>query len=512
MRLISGVIACLLGCSAGPHTASDGGSINDGGPSGHDGGSDEVDGGLALLDGGRRESAWRLGLAPITDDVPRWYVLPEADRVLYPNDQTHSPITAALATHLRNVALHGRGLQDNLLMKIGDSITASSSFLHCFDGDINNLAPSWEFNIKLGGRAELADVIFHFRSGVIGRTSPFSRVSRAAKVGASADFPLTGRTPPLEVEFAATTPQFATVMYGTNDIGQGGTPDTPLDAKLTPHARHLLRTIDWLLERGVVPVMSTIPPRNDVYEYLGVVDAANAVVRAIAQGRQVPLVDYHREMLPLLEQGLSSDGVHPSVREYNTSCHFDADGVGYGYNARNLATIHALDRAMKTVVDGVSQLDAVAPKLEGSGARAQPFLVPSLPFSELRDVATLNTNDFEQYACQGAKRGLGNDAVYSVTVTKPTLVRAGAIDATPPIDVDGGQPDWLDVDLHVLDAQGACLKSGDATVVTSLQPGTYLFVVDRSESERPTTNGEYVFFVVPCRDDDRLCEDLAAAP
>ena len=440
---------------------------------------------------------------------------PESSRVLYPVTQTQSPLPASVAAHLRNVALHGQGLQDNVFIKLGDSITDTNYFMGCFVGDVNGAAPSWEFNVYLDGRDSLAEAIFHFRSATLGRLTPFDRTSRAAKVGATAAFPLSGRTPPLEVEFDATRAQFALAMFGTNDLNEGGTADFPLDRKVTPYARNLLALIDWLMVRGVVPVMSTIPPRNDQAEYMGLAEVVNAVVRAIAQGRQVPLVDFHREMMPLLDFGLGGDGIHPSIESYNSGCHFRPDDLQYGYHTRNLVMLEGLHRVMQVVVDGQSSLDDSAPRLGGQGTRASPFLIPSLPFSDLRDVKSARSNDLDGYSCAGARPGTGAEHVYKLTLGQPTRLRAAVVDATPIPPADAGVGVPLDVDLHLLDSSGTpagCVKSTDKVITTELAAGTWYFSVDRDLAASLAPSGEFVFVVVPCAADDRLCAELAAAP
>ena len=80
---------------------------------------------------------------------------------------------------------------------------------------------------------------------------------------------------------------------------------------------------------------------------------AGPVVRAIAQGRQIPLIDFQKELLAIPDpHGLSPDGTHPKCENYNTCCWFDAQSLGaYGYNIRNLITLQSLDR-MKRLYSG----------------------------------------------------------------------------------------------------------------------------------------------------------------
>lgn len=477
-----------------------------------DAGSDAGSTVSLALDGGRRQASWRDGVAPIVNDAPGWYVPAERERVLYPVGQRHSPLTAAMAQRLRAVALHGQGLHDNVFMKVGDSITASGYFMGCFEGDVNGAARSWEFNILLDGRTPLADAIFHFRSATLDPSTPFSRASQSARVGESAGWVVSGAPSPLDVEFEALRPQFATVMYGTNDLNAGGRPDLPLEQKLNPYAEDLLAIVDRLLQRGVVPVLSTIPPRTRPAEYVGLAEVMNAVVRAIAQGRQVPLVDFHGALLPLRDFGLSGDGVHPNLESYNSACHFDPRGLGYGYNVRNLVTLEALERAMRVVVDGAPGLDDTGQTLDGAGTESAPYLIGSLPFSDLRNVGSATSQSLSSYGCENAASGTGRELVYRLTVTQPTLVRAAVVQVSAPPNADGGVPD-LGVGLHLLREGGSaptCVKSVSQALITRLSPGSYLFSVDRDGATALPPSGEYVFVVVPCAADDVLCAAQAS--
>jgi hypothetical protein len=66
----------------------------------------------------------------------------------------------------------------------------------------------------------------------------------------------------------------------------------------------MLDIVDAMLAAGAIPVMSTIPPRDDSAAADARVPLFNAIVRGIAQGRGVPLVDFHRALVPLTEHGL----------------------------------------------------------------------------------------------------------------------------------------------------------------------------------------------------------------
>jgi hypothetical protein len=107
----------------------------------------------------------------------------------------------------------------------------------------------------------------------------------------------------------------------------------------------------------------------------------NAVIRGIAQARQIPLVDYHREMIGLPGAGLAKDGIHPTTFHGDlgrNACDLGARGLEHGYNLRNLLALEALDRA-KRALDGAAA-DQTPTPAQGSGTRDDPWRVTELPF------------------------------------------------------------------------------------------------------------------------------------
>ncbi|MGC4115143.1 MAG: SGNH/GDSL hydrolase family protein [Myxococcales bacterium] len=422
-------------------------------------------------------------------------VVTGGSRVLYPADRTLSPLTAEIVANLRAIAARGTGLRPDVFMKVGDSITVNSAFLSCFDGDVTGQSPSWETNVLLDGRTELEGTIQRFRSAVVGTGSPFSRVSLAAKVGVSASYPLSGNPAPLESELAATQAQYAIVMYGSNDIGLGGGAAYPLEQKLAPYEASLLADVDALMARGVIPVVTTMPPRQDDPRYLTLVPHFTAVARAIAQGRQIPLIDLNRELMALpAPHGIGGDGIHPTVQSYNSGCWFRPQDLGYGYNVRNLATLqelHLLDRIFN---EGADAIDPPMPTLEGTGSTGSPIRVGQLPFTDLRDTSTSTSSSLSTYGCPGATAAPGPEVVYELTLTAPTALRATVLDQKT-----------NRVALYLLDGTdgGSCLKSASRTIAGTLAAGTYFFAVD----SLGVTGAEYTFTVVECDSADTSCTD-----
>jgi hypothetical protein len=422
-------------------------------------------------------------------------------------------MTSSVAEHLRNIALHGTNLADNVFMKVGDSISDNQHYLGCFKGDINNRAPGQDFNIIFGDHADLAEAVFHFRSAKIEMTSPFDRQSKSTRVGAAVTWPLEGAPPvPLEQEYQALGPQFAGTMYGTNDVGAGGDPRSSLEAKLRPYHKGLVTLVDTMLDRGVVPWLSTIPPRIDNPQYMEIVPLFNAVIRSVAEGRQIPLVDFNRDLLQLAGYGLGTDGVHPSNEEYNTSCHLDPASLAYGYNVRNLGALTMLDRLMKVVVDGAPSLDDAAPQLAGDGSAASPFVIDALPFADMHDTRDVAGNAIMDYSgCSAAKAGAGAEYMYRLDLGERTALRAAVLDGS--IDHAAGDT-TVDVDVYLLDASKSgpgCLASADSVLETTVGPGTFYLVVDTTGAG-PTFAGEYTLAVTKCESTDERCAPKATAP
>ncbi|MDX2088444.1 MAG: SGNH/GDSL hydrolase family protein [Kofleriaceae bacterium] len=370
-----------------------------------------------------------------------------AGTVLYPSDRTLSPLTADLVANLRAVHATSAG-SDAVFAKIGDSHTVSTSYLACFAGT----------NVDLDSR-DLASTVAHFKAGDAAGTTPYQRVSLAATVGWSAGAVLTGSPTRLQQEVDAVDPAFATVMFGSNDIGGN---------RIDLYGQNMATIVDTLLAQGIIPIMSTIPPRDDSATADRMVPRYNAVVRAIAQTRGIPLVDLHRELVPLPAHGLASDGIHLQTGG-GGACNLDAAGLMFGNNVRNLHVLATLDRLRRTVVESEPAPDAEAPRLRGTGAPADPFVIDVLPFGDRRDTATFGTREIASYpACSPADES-GNEVYYRIEVTAATTLRAYVIDHA------------ADIDLQVLrDAPTAtgCISRHDTAVDVAVEPGTYYVVAD----------------------------------
>lgn len=238
----------------------------------------------------------------------------------------------ATETHVRDLVARGRmrGNRHDVLAKIGDSITESRAFLfECGDGALHP-----------GTHTELMGTVEYFTRNQLDADffNSLTRGSQCAaggwRVGDALDG---GEQSALVMELDAIRPQWAVMMYGTNDLER---------ADLATFRTDLGRAIDVIEARDVVPVLSTIPPRSDDAMLAGRVPDFNAVVRTVATERHLPWMDFHAALAPVPGYGLSGDGIHPSVYMEGSmrTCDLSAEAVVHGYNARNLLTLRTMER------------------------------------------------------------------------------------------------------------------------------------------------------------------------
>jgi len=236
-----------------------------------------------------------------------------------------------------------RGNRAGVFSKVGDSITVATYVLYPF---------GWgTYDLRQYSAYEPVIDFFSAEDARGGRNA-FANISLAADNGWSTtsvlnpgNADLSACNPgesPLYCEYRLVRPSIALIMLGTNDIGS-----------MTPqeYAANLARIVQISRDMGVIPCLSTIPNRTG-YEL--VVDQFNQIIRDTARQFDIPLVDYFAAMQSLPNQGLSTDGVHPSWPpgdDYSMSAHFTAANLNYGYTIRNLTALQALDAIWRQVMN-----------------------------------------------------------------------------------------------------------------------------------------------------------------
>lgn len=245
-------------------------------------------------------------------------------------------LRGAMLNRVRSLVRVGRrlGNRPNVFSKIGDSITQWDFFLGQAGAGalrlerFGNLKPAYDW--YMGGNARTAN--------------SFANVSLAARGGWTTRdlldpaqwtaFGVCQNISPLECELGMTRPAVALIMIGTNDVILGD---------IGSFRANLNRIVTITERYGVVPILSTIPFRFDSPGRPDLVNAFNQEIVKIAQAHSIPLWNYWLAIAPLPNNGVSIDGVHPSVPPDQVTVVFDDTHLQFGFTVRNLTALQVLN-------------------------------------------------------------------------------------------------------------------------------------------------------------------------
>lgn len=372
--------------------------------------------------------------------------------IRYPAGLRHSVLAKTVIEHGKTILVSGTGRPD-VFAKVGDSNTVNSGFLNCLSGN----------DIKINTNPTLQSTIDYFKKTLAdGTKTSFNRQTLAALVGWSSGDLLAGNPNPIEQERAAITPAFAIVMLGTNDT---------YPQAVEPFGNNMLRIVDQLTSKGVVPFLTTIPQRTDNVEATDLVPEMNALVRAVAQARQVPMLDLFGALEPIPDYGLVGDGIHLQIySDMGTShaCWLGANGLTEGMNQRNLITLEALDRARRFFVESEAPEPRPA-ELIGEGSWQSPYEIDALPFVDDRDTSMVTTSVVNKYSCSMANEG-GPEVVYRLKLDSMKKLRIRVVDDS-----------MADIDVQFMEDPGGadhCLSRNDKVLDVTAGPGTYWISAD----------------------------------
>ncbi len=260
-----------------------------------------------------------------------------------PVDNGDYPYILGISDRVREIFQAGQqlGNRADVFSKVGDSITANDSFL----------IPFGSGGYALADYAYLQPVIDYFAADTARSGNSFVNDSLSAYPGWSSWTPINfhaARTPictageiPIDCELRVVKPSIALIMLGTNDV-----PDVD-HISTTVYERQMRQIIEACINAGVIPVVSTIPPfHRPTADRVGVF---NQILVKLTDEYDIPLWNYWAALQGLPNDGLSSDGVHPSISP-NGSGNFSAEALQYGMNVRNLTALQALDAVWREVI------------------------------------------------------------------------------------------------------------------------------------------------------------------
>jgi hypothetical protein len=265
-------------------------------------------------------------------------IVPLAGPTLTAISQPVSPTAAApqasvsdsylpvISARTRSIYRYGLllGNSPHAFIKIGDCQTIYPFFLSAFD------SPK---NYRLGDSyAYLQETIRQFAGS-------FAHNSAAAQTGFGTATVLDPQwanpkvcrpgESPLVCEYRAMQPSLAIISLGTNDIWQA-------DGR---HEKNMRQIIDYLIRRGVVPILST---KADNVEGDG---SFNRLMVQLAAEYQLPLWDFWQVTRNLPQNGLI-DLYHLS---WGPAMFDDPKNLLLGWPSRNLTALQALDAVWRAV-------------------------------------------------------------------------------------------------------------------------------------------------------------------
>jgi hypothetical protein len=254
----------------------------------------------------------------------------ESYHTIYLNDY---PIVPASLGRAREIFELGRirGMDPNVVSKIGDCITDNGYFLSPFGGT----------NYQLGGYGQLQGVIDHF-SASLNYTSQaaYNGLVTTAVLDPVFANPLAclpGESP-LHCEYRIHRPSVAIIMFGAQDLLFTSTADFDI---------YLRRIVHETIQAGVIPVLSTFPGNLEVWEQSVYY---NQIVIQVALDYEIPLMNLWLALEALPRHGLNADGRHLSL-PLTTAGDLTGDNLKRGYTLRNLVTLQTLDVVWRNVIN-----------------------------------------------------------------------------------------------------------------------------------------------------------------
>lgn len=281
-------------------------------------------------------TALDIAALPVAEAIPNPAIAASADNL------PPAPTFFTLGATAWQTFANGQelGNRRDVFSKVGDSITFSELMYRPLGFGVYDL----------GGFGYLQGTLDFFSRTIARDNNSFANSSLAAFNGWTTDHVLNSANAdpqfcqpgesPLACEYRNTRPAVALIMLGTNDVVQ-----------LSPehYAANLRTILQITMDSGVIPVLSTIPPRRDSESKTALF---NALIVQVAAEMGASLWDYGAVMQALPDYGLSADGVHPSAPPggFGYAANFSEDGLKYGYVLRNLTALQVLDTLRQQVL------------------------------------------------------------------------------------------------------------------------------------------------------------------
>jgi uncharacterized protein YgiM (DUF1202 family) len=255
-------------------------------------------------------------------------------------------IVTGVTSTSRQIFLLGqqRGNLPAVFTRVGDSLTAAQEFLRPFSSGKPNLGAYSALQITLGYFSSLNGRGANpFISDSIAERNNWTTADVLNPANAFPDICQPGETP-LACEYRVVRPSVALILIGTNDAAREVTPGQ--------FQTNLQRIVQISKDMGVIPVLSTLPPKHLDDWNNARVDQFNGIILGVARAHDIPLWNFWLALQNLPNNGILPDGVHLNAPPDKQSVTFDESHLRYGYPMRNLTALQVLDVLRRQVLYG----------------------------------------------------------------------------------------------------------------------------------------------------------------
>lgn len=258
-------------------------------------------------------------------------------------------------------------------------------------------------------------------------------------------------------------PEVILCEYGTNDVNDGN-----IGSFGTVYRRY----IDTVLSRGVIPIVSTVPPRGDNRELVTI--QINDTIKSIAVEKKIVLVDFYQAFMdhtgnnPFTDQWMDAERIHPSGGCALT----EMTQPQCGYAIRNAVSWHAVNKVLRIIIDNG------APDYGGTVDTIPPATITDLTAEPAIFAGMIKLT----WTAPGENGTLGTATAYEIRYSEQPLTNSN----------------FLTASLFSMPARPKTAGSSESVYVSNLSQGrTYYFGIKATDGHNVSILSNVASVVVP---------------
>lgn len=250
------------------------------------------------------------------------------------------PIDPQISERVREIYADGqrRGRNPQVFSKVGDCMTSSPRFLiplgtGAYDlGDYDYLQATIDQFSAVDIREVDGQPVNSFANPSIAATEGFTSAGPLDPTWADPEWCQSGESS-LKCEYRVSNPSLAFIMFGTSDVYSIG---------IDKYERYLRSIVEETINEGVVPVLSTFPPRPDYPEET---ENYNRVVVQIAIDYDIPLINLWQALQDKPGYGVNPEHLNQlTLPDDGCAACFTDGHLDAGITVHNMVILMALNK------------------------------------------------------------------------------------------------------------------------------------------------------------------------